>query len=356
MGHGRDTEDYEWLYAPESPKTGVHMPLDSSGGGGSELPPPNLPKGNGQKHKPPRRGRGFFRLVFLLFVAWLVFMIAVPLVAWQNLARVDADPGSNRPAPGATRTFILAGTDERPNDRSRGRTDTLMLLTFGSGPTVLTSIPRDSIVDIPGHGQSKINAAYAYGGAPLLVRTLEGQTGLRIDGVVLIGFDSLVQVVDAVGGIKVCPETDLKDKDSKLDINAGCQIVDGTTALAYSRNRKSFATGDIARGQNQREVIGGIGKAVLTPATFLNPMRWAKVNMSAADAIAVSDNVSIPEFGRFSWALANAMNGTGLNCTVPIRDMRVTWDGDRAADYFVHLKNGTAEQLGGLCTEDGIKK
>ena len=332
MGIGQESDGYDWLYAPDAPRTTVQP---SNPGSRSEIPPPVLPKTSATKQKRRRKG-GFFRLLMLLFVAWLIFMIAVPLVAWQDIARIDADPGFDRPASGATTTFIVAGTDARPNDRSRGRTDTIMLLTFGSGPTVLTSIPRDSLVQIPGHGRTKVNAAYAYGGAPLLVQTLEAETGLRI--------------------IEVCPERELKDKDSKLDIKAGCQIVDGKTALAYSRNRKSFPTGDIARGQSQREVIGGIGTAVLTPATFLNPLRWAQVNNSAASAIAVSENVSMIEFARFAWALSNAMSGAGVNCTVPIRDLRVTWDAERANSYFTHLRNGTAEQLGALCTDNGLEE
>lgn len=353
MGNGSDHGNYDWLYTPE-PTRDANRPSTRATDPG--LPPPQLPSKGSTEPRRQRRGRGFTRLLGLVFVVWLVFMIGVPLLAWQELVRVDANPGADRPAPGKTTTFIVAGTDERPGERNRGRTDTLMLLTFGSGPTVLTSIPRDSLVDIPGRGRTKVNAAYAYGGAPLLVRTLEQATGLRIDGFTQVGFDSLVQVVDAVGGIEVCPEKDLKDRDSKLDIKAGCQIVDGVTALAYSRNRKSFASGDIARGQSQREVIGGIGKAVLQPATFLNPIRWARVNNSAATALAVSENVNMLEFGRFAWALSNAMSGDGLNCTVPIRDMRVTWDGDRASEYFSHLKNGTADRLGGLCTEDGMRK
>lgn len=351
MANGHDNNDYDWLYASDQAQTRTQpmQPAQSPG-----LSPPVLPSSGGKKPA-KRRKSGLARLVVLLISAWLLFMIAVPLVAWQDLTRIDADPGENRPAPGATTTFIIAGTDERPRDRSRGRTDTLMLLTFGAGPTVLTSIPRDSLVDVPGHGRTKVNAAFAYGGAPLLVQTLEQETGLRIDGFVQVGFDSLVSVVDAVGGIEICPERDLKDKDSKLDINAGCQLVDGQTALAYSRNRKSFPTGDIARGQSQREVIGGIGSAVLTPATILNPLRWAQVNSSASSALAVSQNVSMFEFARFAWALSNAMSGEGINCTVPIRDLRVTWDGDRANEYFTHLRNGTASQLDTLCTDSGLK-
>ena len=85
-----------------------------------------------------------------------------------------------------------------------------MILHTGSGPTTLVSIPRDSIVEIPGHGREKINSAYARGGGSagggpeLLVRTVEGATGLRIDHYLEIGFLGVVSVVDAVGGVYMC--------------------------------------------------------------------------------------------------------------------------------------------------------
>ena len=89
------------------------------------------------------------------------------------------------------------------------RTDTIMLLHTGDGPNLLMSIPRDSIVDDPGHGDSnKINAAFAYGGPQLLVRTIEQSTGIRIDDYVEIGFGGFVGMVDAVGGVEICPKTD----------------------------------------------------------------------------------------------------------------------------------------------------
>ena len=83
-----------------------------------------------------------------------------------------------------------------------------MLLHTGSGPNLLLSMPRDSIVDIPGHAHGKINAAYAFGGPELLVQTIEQNTGVRIDDYVEIGMGGVAGIVDAVGGIEVCPKTE----------------------------------------------------------------------------------------------------------------------------------------------------
>ena len=82
-----------------------------------------------------------------------------------------------------------------------------MLLHMGTGKPVLISIPRDSYVTIPGHGQNKINAALALGGPTLLIQTVEEATGLRIDHYMGIGFDGLATVVDQVGGVRICVKT-----------------------------------------------------------------------------------------------------------------------------------------------------
>ncbi len=306
--------------------------------------------------------------MLLLLVAWLVFLIAVPVWAWGKIARVDAEPEGDRPAEQPGTTYLLVGSDSRSglSDEEReelstgsaggARTDTIMLLHVGSGPSVLVSIPRDSLVPVPGVGTTKINAAYAYGGPKLLVQTLEQTTGVRIDDYVEIGFGGLVNVVDSVGGIEICPKERLKDKDSGLDVEKGCQTVDGRTALAYSRNRHSFSTQDIQRVQNQREVIGAIGSEVRSPWTVLNPFRYHSVAKGSAESLTIGDNVGPISLARFGLALSGVMGGGGLNCTVPLADFSVRWDRDRALKFFGHIKADQTDRLGGLCTQDGLPK
>src|SRR3712207_1779301 len=130
-----------------------------------------------------------------------------------------------------------------------------MLLHTGDGPNLLMSIPRDSIVEVPGHGTTKINAAFAFGGPRLLVQTVEQSTGIRVDHYVETGFTGLVRLVDAVGGITICPRTAMNDPLARLEIPAGCQEADGRTALGYARSRKTQSLGDIGRARNQREVV-----------------------------------------------------------------------------------------------------
>ena len=153
--------------------------------------PPGRPRRRWRRHPgrgSSRRGSGSGSATsFLLLLLWLVFLVVVPLVAWNKVTKVDAMPDGDRPGDQPGTTYLLVGSDSRAdltaeerkelNTGGAGgqRTDTIMLLHTGSGPNLLMSIPRDSLVPIPGHGTTKINAAYAFGGPKLLVRTIEAE-------------------------------------------------------------------------------------------------------------------------------------------------------------------------------------
>lgn len=373
MPDERPDGGYDWLYGSGSDtRPTTVQPTEPRG---DDLPPPNLPppgsiRGRGGRPPQKRSGRRALRIALILVLAWLLFLVAVPLWAWSTFTSVDADPGGNRPEgqPGAT--YLLVGSDSRKglskqeqrelttgkDTGGRGRTDTILLLHTGDGPSLLLSIPRDSLVPIEGYGTTKINAAYAFGGPQLLVQTIEQNTGVEIDDYVEIGFGGLVKVVDALNGVEICPKKALKDKDAGLDIEKGCQNADGRTALAYSRSRKAHVTGDIARGQSQREVLGGIAEKAKSPWTFINPVRYVRVNSGAASSVQIGEGMGPIALARFALALSSAMGGGGLNCTVPIADFSVRWDRERALKMFGHIKNDTTDEIGNLCTKDGLPK
>ena len=101
---------------------------------------------------------------------------------------------------------------------------------------MLVSLPRDSYVHIPGFGHNKINAAYAFGGPKLLAKTVQNATGLQIDHYMGIGFGGLVNVVNAVGGVRMCIPSNLNDPASGLHLKKGCQTLDGAQALGFVRD------------------------------------------------------------------------------------------------------------------------
>lgn len=388
----RRDDDLDWLYRQEKPEeTAVLRPdeaerlrnLDQSRGPrvdrreGRAATPAGAPRATQSAPPPPppaapptrrrrKRRRPVLRSLGTLLVLWLVFLIGTPIYAWVSTTKVDAAPTSDRPAAQPGTTVLMVGSDGRDNltadERARlgtgstegRRTDTMMLLhTPTEGRPVLLSLPRDSFVTIPGNGDNKLNAAYAFGGAPLLVQTIEANTGIRIDGYLEIGFMGIVEVVDALGGIEVCPAFDIDDRDSHLTLNAGCQTVDGTTALGYVRMRKQDPKGDLGRVERQREVIGSIVKKAASPMTVLNPVRYWQLNMAAAKSFSHGEDTGLFTMGRVATGFLGTVTGSGLSLTVPIAnaDARtsagsaVLWDEAAAGEVFSAIASGDTTSL-----------
>jgi LCP family protein required for cell wall assembly len=310
------------------------------------------------------RPRYRLRYLWLLLVLWLVYLVAVPFFAWSKVEKVNAFPSGQRPGDTPGTNYLIVGSDSRrgltaeqrrqlhTGNESGQRTDTIMLLHVGSGPDLLMSIPRDTAVPIPGHGTTKINAAFAYGGPKLLTQTIENLTKIHIDHYVEIGFGGFVNVVDAVGGITICPSHDMNDKLANLHVKKGCQHADGTVALAYARSRHADPQlGDIARGGQQREVVNAVGHKALSPWTFLNPFRYWSLNMSASDSLTVDQDMSVFSMGRAAWGMTHA----DLNCVVPISDLYVHLDPNRAPQMFKLIRDDRTSAISkSLCTQSGL--
>ncbi len=325
-------------------------------------PPPAAPQGARRRRKVRPRPRW----ILYALLAWLAYLVLVPVIAWNTVTEVDAEPDAARPDEQPGTNFLLVGSDSRagltPAERRRLGTgnptsklaDTIKLLHVGSGPDLLLSFPRDSIVEVPGRGTTKINSSYA-GGPKLLVRTIEQNTGIRVDHYVEIGMGGVVNVVDAVGGIEICPQQAIKDPLANLDVKKGCQEADGPTALGYVRSRKTYATGDVQRGQAQSEVISAVGGKVVSPWTVLNPFRYWSLWFEGAESLKVSEGTSAFSMGRFALGMRGAAGGDGLTCTVPIADLAVNWDQERSSRMFdLVIGDQTDEIPDALCTPSGL--
>jgi LCP family protein required for cell wall assembly len=261
-----------------------------------------------------------------------------------------------RPGPGRGTNWLIVGSDSRQDlsveqqqdlatggDIGDGRTDTILLVHVpgvGSAvPATMVSIPRDSYVPIPDHGKDKINAAFAMGGAQLLARTVEQATGLRIDHYAEIGFGGFAAVVDALGGVTVCPKAPVSDPLAGIDLPAGCQTLDGRHALGYVRTRAT-PRADLDRMANERRFVAELLHRVGSPAVWLNPWRWYSVPRAAADALTVDQDDHAWDLARLGWAL----RGSTTSVTVPIGEFTsgdvgavVVWDHDEAARLFQAL-------------------
>ena len=290
----------------------------------------------------------------------------VPAYAWSQVGRVDDAPGGERPAEQPGQTFLLVGSDSREGlsraeqqklgtgSTEGQRTDTVMLLHVPvGGQPVLISIPRDSYVAIPGHGQNKINAAFAFGGAELLEQTVEQSTGLRVDGYLEIGFGGFVNVIDALDGIRMCLPRAIEDADSHLDLPKGCQTLGGTDALGYVRMRKADPRGDLGRVERQREMLGAVAAKAASPASLMNPVRYWRLNNAAAQSIRVGEDTSLWKMGALGLGMRSVAAGDGLTLTVPVSDAdastpagsAVLWDEKKAAAMFADVARGDTSDL-----------
>jgi LCP family protein required for cell wall assembly len=301
----------------------------------------------GRPRRPMRSGLRRLRLGRVLLV--LVLLIAA-FGAYVDftLDRVAALPAASEVSSSGTNWLIVGSdsrsqlTDAQKDELATGSetselTDTIMILHTGSGPTTLVSLPRDSVVNIPGHGREKINSAYGRGGGAagngpeLLVSTVEGATGLRIDHYVQIGFLGVVSVVDAVGGVYMCVPESIKDPKAALDIKKGCQTLDQATALGYVRTRAT-ASSDFGRVERQRAFISALLDKVMSPAVLLNPFRLVPLATGLSSAITVDSGDHVWNLAQLGLAMRGV--GDGISTTVPVRDGVVNWDKKRSAALF----------------------
>jgi polyisoprenyl-teichoic acid--peptidoglycan teichoic acid transferase len=165
----------------------------------------------------------------------------------QAIAAVISDPKPTEPV-----NFLILGADEN-SDGSNGRSDTIVIahVDFQNRKATMVSIPRDSRVEIPGYGTDKINAAFAYGGAALTIKTIEQWTGIQINHYVSVDFNGFTKMVDALGGVDVTVQKRMVDSELGDPIDAGPQHMDGTTALHYVRFRNT-ELGDFTRIADQQ--------------------------------------------------------------------------------------------------------
>ncbi|WP_245792395.1 LCP family protein [Bowdeniella nasicola] len=335
--------------APPQPAPQVARPVNETAMGApvSQQPAP--------APRPVRRRRR--RRIPIILALLLVFLLAWPvgLLIWANskLNKIDALSGA---ATTDGTTYLLAGSDSRadgeiPDDTEGQRTDTIIMLHRApNGQTSMVSLPRDTYVAIPGHGKNKLNAAYAIGGAPLLVSTVEGLTGVTIDHYVEIGMGGVRQIVDSVGGVNLCLDYDVDDPKSELVWKAGCHDTDGKTALAFARMRYSDPKGDIGRQERQRQVISAVVKKAATPGFVINPFSQTSTVGAGTKALTVDQSTGIIDLAWLAWYFRAASGEGGLTGHPPIADYNfrpgkigqaIKLDTERAVEFFSKMTAGT---------------
>jgi LCP family protein required for cell wall assembly len=319
-------------------------------------------------------------------ITWLsVGILAFSAIAWLGLGRISGaisrvnvfDNLKNRPEKASSAVnYLVVGSDTREGltaaelkllrvgsvkSAAGARSDTMMLVHISKSRdnAVIISLPRDSLVTIPAHTsqdgksqvaemQGKLNSAFAWGGAPLLIQTLEAKMNLRIDHYVEVNFAGFKNVVDALGGIQVCTKKDINDPKSHLVLSAGIHTLDGIESLKYVRTRDFDGMGDLGRMQRQQQFVSAIFRKATSSGTLLNPFKVKNLISATFKTVKTDETLNQGDIVTLAKQIRNLTPGKMRTMTVPLGNSNgyvaglgsvVIWDENLAPELFDRLRN-----------------
>jgi LCP family protein required for cell wall assembly len=268
--------------------------------------PPGEPPRRRRPRIPGVRLRQVVKYVGVFLFVWfgvslIAFLVSAQIESAKTSQAADAALSGGGWTGTSANTILVLGSDARPKGTKEAgaqtigqpsRSDSILLMRIGGGANATLSIPRDTVVDIPGHGRDKINAAYAYGGPALAIRTVEQFLGIQVNHLVEVNFDNFPQLIDALGGITYkggCVVSRLnggfKNGGYTLRLPAGTHEINGKQALALARTRHNDCNAkesDLSRARRQQKILNAIKGKVVSFETFI---RLPLVSWTAPKAI-----------------------------------------------------------------------
>lgn len=246
----------------------------------------------------------------------------------------DGRPGQKSSA----MNILVMGSDSRDalelnaanETASDQRADTLMLIHIPADRqhVYTMSIMRDLWVEIPGHGEAKVNSALAHGGVPLMVQTVESILDQRINHVALVDFESFRGLTNALGGVDVEVKSPfLSSGPGAHAFNAGLNSLDGTEALAFVRERYAFPDGDYQRVRNQQAYLKGVIDKAATPGTLLNPVKVSNMLGSVTPFLSVDEGLDSEVLTRLAFELKDLGPGDSVMFILPTLGTGISADG-----------------------------
>jgi LCP family protein required for cell wall assembly len=223
----------------------------------------------------------------------------------------------------------------------------------------IISLPRDSLVTIPKHISSsdkktmisarlgKLNSAFSYGGAPLLIETIELATSIKIDHYVEVSFAGFAGIVDALGGIEVCTKVDIDDPKSHLVLSAGVHTLDGIEALKYVRTRDFDGRGDIGRMARQQQFMSAVMRKATSSGTLLNPFKLKNFINASLASVKLDAGLAPNDLLTLAKQMKNLSSGNVRTLTVPLSNANgryeglsvVIWDEVLSADLWTRVRD-----------------
>lgn len=260
-----------------------------------------------QRSQPPRRKkrkkRGSIVKKILLVVVLLLALVIADICHLLTLYTYDDTNESSLAAntEDGIMTVALFGVDKRENDASSGtRADAIMLMSVDPKrkSIKLTSLMRDSLVDVPGHGQTKLCHAYGYGGAQMMLQTINEDFDMNVKEYMVVDFAEMASIIDSVGGVTVTlTDDEVKETNKYIDeycwktLNiptqriegSGEQKLNGIQAMTYGRIRKGNTGGDWKRAERQSVVLNQVfSKATSNPITMLKFLNGLMPNVTSS--------------------------------------------------------------------------
>lgn len=316
-----------------------------------------------------------------------VGVVLISAVSWLGLGqvsgaidRIDAFGSVNsRPdKPNKALNYLLVGSDTREGLTKEqrkllrvgstktiagSRSDTMLIVHISKDrdKATIISIPRDSLVTIPEHVSTldktktvpprpgKINAAFAFGGAPLLIQTLEDETGVRIDHYIEIGLAGFAGMVDALGGVEICTKKDIDDSGSHLVLPAGIHTLNGVDSLKYVRTRDFDGMGDLGRMQRQQQFMSAVLRKLTSTGVLLNPVKLLNFFNAAIATVKTDSQLDKSDLLTLAKQLKNLSSSNVRTLTIPLRNSNarvdgvgsvVIWDSELAPELFNRLREG----------------
>lgn len=316
-----------------------------------------------------RRRRRPVRLLGILLLVVLLLAVAVSWWVSSRIPRIEVDglASSGRPmhvlVVGSDTREGLSDDEVRDLTIGRGfegeRTDTIFVMTIRGSSVAMLAFPRDLLVTRCDGSEGRINAAEAVGGPSCLVSTVRDVSGIDVQHYVRVTFGGFRDIVDAVGGVELCLEDAIADRDAGIDLRAGCQVLDGTDALGYVRVRK--IDDDLHRIQRQQQFLRALAREIAAPLTLFNPVRAVSLSGEVGDAIAVSDSMGMFALGRMAWGGRGLASGQSVSYTVPADPARTSGGADvliiretEAEPIFARFRDGSVldETAEGVRPED----
>jgi LCP family protein required for cell wall assembly len=269
-----------------------------------EVPRPDEPAR--PKRRPQITPRRVFKWFAIALGAWLLLSLVLFLVSAQIQSSKISDAAEAKLSGGgypltSPNTILVLGSDARVKGKAEpgaetigqtSRSDSIMLLRIGGGANAQLSILRDTVVDIPGHGRGKINAAYAFGGPSLAIETVEQYLGIDINHLIEVNFENFPELIDSLGGITYtgnCVISKInggsRNGGTTLRLKAGTHELNGDEALALARTRHNDCRpqeDDRARVRRQQKILSAIKGKVTSVETFFR-LPW--VSWAAPKAI-----------------------------------------------------------------------